>query len=149
MVACLLASLTAAGGLAAQQPGDHCKRSAVQVGVQVLAGTVGAWAGGLGAWKVFDDPGGPDRRVDGDAGYTPNANTAFAVGSWVGSTAGVYLAGSRRRECGSVLGTALGTGVASIPLFLGRHNGYLPILGVTLGAPFQATLGTVTFRWRW
>ena len=135
--------------LTAQQRSADCKRSASRVGIQLLAGTVGAWVGGVGAWKAFDRPEGADRRVDGDAGYTPNANTAFAVGSWVGSTAGVYLGGDRRKACGNLAATALGTGVASVPLFLGRHNGYLPILGVVFGAQFQAVAGTVTFRWRW
>lgn len=149
LVAGLLVVLAPIESLTAQQRMADCDRSAGRIALQLLAGTAGAWIGGMGAWKLFDRPEGSDRRVDGDAGYTPNANTAFALGSWAGSTAGVYLAEPRRKECGSLLGTATGTGVASIPLFLGRHNGYLPILGVAFGAPLQAVAGTVTFRWRW
>ena len=149
-VAALLLLISASpGALAAQEGHADCKRSASRVAVQLLAGTVGAWVGGMGAWAVFDDPEGSDRRVEGDAGYTPNANTAYALGSWVGATAGVYLTGSRRGECGSLLGTALGTGVVTLPLFLGRHNPYLPVIGVVVAAPLQGLMGTVGFSARW
>jgi hypothetical protein len=113
---------------------------------QVTGGMVAAAAFGLGAWSLVDDPGGSDRRVKGDAGYTPNANTAYAAASFVGATAVVYLFGRGDGSDGSLLATALGSGVATALLFLGRHEPYLPLLGVALGAPLQAIGGTIGYQ---
>jgi len=109
----------------------------------IVAGTIGAWLAGLVAFKAFDDPGGSDRRVKGDAGYTPNANTAYAIGSWVGSTLTVHLAGRKYGSCGSLARAAIGAGIPSAVLLLGRNEPYLPLFGVVLGAPAQAIGATI------
>src|SRR5688500_15026416 len=81
------------------QADDHysrqptCKRTVAPVALQFIGGLAGAWVGGMGAWSAIDDIDAPDRKVKGDAGYQPNANTAYAIGSWVGSTLGVYATG--------------------------------------------------------
>src|SRR5262245_42481999 len=54
---------------------------------QVIGGTLGAAALGMMLFNSFDDPLGYSRRVKGDEGYTPNANTAYALGSFVGAVA--------------------------------------------------------------
>jgi hypothetical protein len=113
---------------------------------QIAGGIRGASVVGLVAWHHWDDPYGPGRRVKGDAGYTPEANTAYAVGSCVGSTLLVYWIGRSDGSRGSFWVTALGTGLASIPLFLGRQEPYLPILGITLGAPVQALGGLIGYQ---
>ena len=109
-----------------------------------VGGLVGAWVVGMVAFRAFDDPNGSDRRVKGDAGYTPNANTAFALGSWVGSATGVYLA-SNDRACGSLVKALLVTAIPSAPLLLGRNEPLLPFLGVVLGAPAQSLVATLSY----
>jgi hypothetical protein len=113
---------------------------------QVSGGFLGASVLGIAAWSVWDDPEGSDRRVKGDAGYTPNANTAYAIGSFVGSTIMVYLIGRGDGSHSSVLATAIGSGLASIPLLLGRNEPYLPVLGVVLVAPLQAIGATIGYQ---
>jgi MFS family permease len=115
-------------------------RIAAQIGGSALAAAVL----GFVAWQLLDDPDGSDRRVKGDAGYTPNANTAFAVGSFVGSAVAGYWIGRGDGSRGSLAATALGAALATIPLAVGRHEPYLPIIGIVFGAPLQgvgATLG--------
>lgn len=114
---------------------------------QLAGGIVGASVVGLMAWRHWDDPYGPGRRVKGDAGYTPDANTAYAVGSFVGSTLLVYWIGRGDGSHASFWATALGTGLASVPLFLGRQEPYLPIFGIALGAPLQALGGVIGYTW--
>jgi len=123
----------------------ECRRSAVRTVGQFLAGVGGSWVVGLAAFKMFDDPGGPDRRVKGDEGYTPNANTAYAIGSLVGAVAGVYLSGPRPTQCGSLLRTTIGAAVPSIPLFFGRDEPYTPLFGVVLAAPAQSLFATAMY----
>jgi hypothetical protein len=113
---------------------------------QISGGFLGASVVGLAAWSICDDPEGSDRRVKGDAGYTPNANTAYAIGSFVGSTLLVHLIGQGDGSRSSVLSTAIGSGLASIPLFLGRNEPYLPVLGVFLAAPLQAIGATIGYQ---
>jgi hypothetical protein len=128
------------------QDGQSCRRSAGRIVGQSLAGLAGAWVGGVGMWTLFDRDDDPNRRVKGDAGYVPNANTAFAAGSWVGATLGVYAAGNRRRQCGRLLSTAVGALVPSIPLFFGRDEPYLPVIGVVIVAPLQSIGGLIGYR---
>jgi hypothetical protein len=130
-----------------QAAATSCKRSNVDVLGQLATGVIGAWVGGLGAYLAVDAIDPSETKVDGDAGYKPNANTAWALGSWAGSTTLIFLAGRRagRRACGSFSRTALGTGIPSVVLLLGRDEGYLPLLGVLFGAPLQAIGGTLTF----
>ena len=133
-------------GLSQAAPGD-CKRRNLDVVLRTAGGILGAWAGGMGAWSVIDDPEAPDRKVKGDAGYQPNANTAYALGSWIGSTAGVYGVGRLLTPgCGSLGRTAIGTGAVSLILLLGREEPYLPLLGVVIGAPLQAIGGALMFN---
>ena len=131
----------------AQAAAASCKRSSLDILGQLATGVLGAWAGGFGAYRSVDAIDPSEGKVDGDAGYKPNANTAWAIGSWVGSTAMIFVAGRRagRKACGSLGRTALGTGIPSALLLLGRDEGYLPLLGVLFGAPLQAIGGTLTF----
>lgn len=122
----------------------ECRRSGRQAAGQILGGLLGAWLGGLVAFRALDNPGGSDRKVKGDAGYTPNANTAYALGSWVGSAGGVFLAASPR-SCGSFTKSFVFAGIPTLPLLLGRDEPYLPVLGVVLGAPAQALVATIAY----
>jgi hypothetical protein len=117
-----------------------------RIAAQIGGGALAAGLLGFAAWTLLDNPEGSDRRVKGDAGYTPNANTAFAVGSFVGSTVAVYLIGRGDRSRGSFAATALGAAIATIPIALGRHEPYLPIIGIVLGAPAQAIGATVGYQ---
>jgi hypothetical protein len=117
-----------------------------RIATQVLVGAVAAAAVGFVAWSIVDDPEGADRRVKGDAGYTPNANTAFAIGSFVGSSLASYVVGRGDGSRGSLGATLLGAAIASIPIALGRHEPYLPLIGIVLGAPLQAIGGTIGYQ---
>ena len=108
-----------------------------------MAGVLGAWVGGMTAWSALDDPTGPGRKVKGDAGYTPNANTAFAIGSWLGSATGAWLAGSSPMSCGNFARAAGYSLAPSALLFFGREEPYLPLMGVVFAAPFQALAATL------
>ena len=134
-----------------QANGDaSCRRSPGKAALQIGAGVLGAWIGGMGSWAAIDDIDAPDRRVKGDAGYQPNANTAYAIGSWAGSTLGVYGAGRLLKpRCGSLIATAVGAGLPSLFLAFGRHEPYLPIIGVIVAAPFQAIGGAVAWNRKW
>jgi hypothetical protein len=126
-----------------------CQRDPVDVVLQLVAGYAGGVVGGMGVWSAIDDPEAPDRKVKGDAGYQPNANTGYAIGSWVGSTVAVFGAGRLLKpRCGSLKSTAIGTGSVSLLLLFGREEPYLPIIGVIFGAPLQALAGVATFH-RW
>jgi hypothetical protein len=114
--------------------------------LQVAGGIAGAWVLGMGAWSAIDDPESPDRKVKGDSGYQPNANTAYAIGSWIGSTLGVYAVGKAFcGDCGSLGKTALGTGLVSVVLVFRRDDPWLPLVGMTIGAPLQAIAGMIGF----
>jgi hypothetical protein len=113
---------------------------------QTVVGYVAAVTLGFAAWSIVDDPEGSDRRVKGDAGYTPNANSAFAVASFVGATAATYIVGRGDGSRGSLLATALGAGIPSVVLLAGRHEPYLPPIGIVLVLPFQAVGGTLGYR---
>lgn len=111
---------------------------------QIAGGTLASWiAGGL-AWNHWDEF--ENRRVKGDFGYTPDALTAYAAASFVGSTVAVYAIGRGDGSRGSLLATTLGSGIASIPLFLARNEPYLWLVLVTIGAPLQATGGTIGYQ---
>jgi hypothetical protein len=117
-----------------------------RIAAQIGGGALAAGLLGFAAWTVVDDPEGSDRRVKGDAGYTPNANTAFAVGSFIGSTVTAYLIGRGDRSRGSFAATAVGAAIATIPIALGRHEPYLPLIGLVLGAPLQAIGATLGYQ---
>lgn len=126
-----------------QPTAAECKRSKLDFLGQTATGILGSWIVGIGAYAAVEklDPSG--KKVDGDWGYKPNANTAYAIGSWVGSTALVYIAG--RRGCGSLGRTAVGTGIPSVVLLLGRDVGALPLFGSLLIAPLQGIGGALMF----
>jgi hypothetical protein len=108
---------------------------------QIIGGTLAAAGGGFMAWAVYDHPNGPDRRVKGDAGYTPNANTAYALGSFASAVVATHLIGRIDGSRGNLLGTAIGAAIPTIPLLLGRDEPYLPLLGIVFAAPAQAIGG--------
>ena len=120
--------------------------SNARIAAQIAGGAIAAALLGFAAWTILDDPEGSDRRVKGDAGYTPNANTAFAVGSFIGSTLAVYLIGRGDHSRGSFAATALGAAIPTIPIALRRHEPYLPLFGIVLGAPLQAIAATVGYQ---
>jgi hypothetical protein len=134
------------GGLTFAQQAGRTRGSSGRIVGQIAGGAVGAAVVGVLAFLALDNPEGSDRRVSGDAGYTPNANTAYALGSFVGSTAAVYLIGRGDGSRASIGATALGTGVATVPLLFGRHEPYLPLIGIVLVAPAQGILGTVGYQ---
>jgi hypothetical protein len=124
-------------GPAIQRATPRCERGGWRMGAQYAGALAGAWVGGMAAWKAFDDPYAPDRKVKGDAGYTPNANTAFALGSWIGS-AGLAIAIAPRGMGCRPHYTALGTAVPTTLLLAGRDEPYLPLIGIAVVAPIQA-----------
>jgi hypothetical protein len=113
---------------------------------QVVGGALAAAALGFGLWTLVDDPEGSDRKVKGDAGYTPNANTAYAIGSFVGAVAAVQLIGQGDGSRSSIARTAIGASIATIPMLFMREEPYLPILGILFGAPLQAAGATWGYR---
>jgi hypothetical protein len=117
-----------------------------RIAAQIVGSALGAVVLGIAAWTALDNPEGSDRRVKGDEGYTPNANTAFAVGSFVGSAAAAYVIGRGDGSRGSLVTTALGAAIATIPIALGRHQPYLPLIGIVLGAPLQAIGATLGYQ---
>jgi hypothetical protein len=111
---------------------------------QIVGGAVAAAGAGFLAWGMYENPNGPDRRVKGDEGYTPNANTAYALGSFAGAVVATHLIGRLDGSKGNLLGTVIGAAIPSIPLLFGRDEPYLPLIGIVLVAPAQgiaATLG--------
>ncbi len=129
-------------GMRGQDVTASCERSRIATVAQAAAGMFGAWIGGLGAYTAVNEWDPSPQVSNGDDPYKPNANTAYAIGSWVGSTTLTFLAGSPR--CGSLGRTALGAGIPSALLLFGRHEPYLPIVGFIL-APVQAAVGTAMF----
>jgi hypothetical protein len=117
--------------LAPEQASSRTKRR------QFAIGTLAAMAVGIAAFAYYDDPEGPGRRVKGDAGYTPRANAAFAIGSFAGATLASYLVGRSDGSHGSFLATALGAGIGTIPDALAYNDPYAPFVGVIIGAPLQ------------
>jgi hypothetical protein len=159
LVMALVGGLANATSAQARVPSGFARSHDVQVGprtatrapsgriaAQILVGAAAAAVVGFVAWSIVDDPEGPDRRVKGDAGYTPNANTAFAIGSFVGGAVASFLVGRADGSRGSFGATLLGAAVASIPSALGRHEPYLPLLGIVIGAPLQAIGATIGYQ---
>jgi hypothetical protein len=125
---------------------ERRRASNARIAAQIGGGALAAGLVGMAAWALLDDAEGSDRRVKGDAGYTPNANSAYAAGSFLGSVLAVYWLGRGDGSRGSLGATALGAGLATIPLALGRHEPYLPIIGLVLGAPAQAVGATIGYQ---
>jgi hypothetical protein len=57
-----------------------------------------------------------------------------------------FLVGRADGSRGSFGATLLGAAVASIPTALGRHEPYLPLLGIVIGAPLQAIGATIGYQ---
>lgn len=115
-------------------------------GKQVVIGYMGAVVVGFLAWRVFDEPAGRHVKVRDDWGYTPDANTAFGVGSWVGSSLAVWLSGRHIGAKGSLLGTALGAALPTIPILMKRDDPLLPMVAAIFGAPVQGIMAYVGYR---
>jgi hypothetical protein len=115
-----------------------------RIEAQVFGGAIGAVVGGFIAYNAFGN--GSDRRVKGDESYSPNGNTAYALGSFVGSTAAVQLIGMGDGSRAPVLSTAIGTGIVTVPMLALRQEPLLPLIGVIFGAPLQGLFGTVAYQ---
>jgi hypothetical protein len=115
--------------------------SAPLIAGQIVGGSLAAAGAGFAAWAMYDSPNGPDRRVKGDEGYTPAANTAFALGSFAGAVAATHLIGRIDGSKSKLLGTVIGAAIPTIPLLFGRNDPYLPLYGIVFGAPLQAIGG--------
>lgn len=105
---------------------------------QLAIGALGAIAVGIAAYAYYDDPAAPGRRFNGDEGYTPKANAAFAIGSFAGATLASYLVGRSDGSHGSFLATALGAAVGTIPVALAYNSSHAPVVGVVISAPLQS-----------
>lgn len=137
-------------GMKAQAQGAVHKRSSVwRIGSQVLGATLSAAVAGTAAYALFDKPKdtpGCHRGFGEGVGYCPNANTAFAIGSFLGSTAMIQLIGPGDGGRGSLAATAIGTGIPTVPLLLGRNNELTALAGIVFGAPAQGILGTLGYQ---
>src|SRR5687767_1853843 len=60
---------------------------------QLIATSVSAALIGSALYLGADNPEGSDRRVAGDEGYTPNANSAYVAGAYVAATVVVVWSG--------------------------------------------------------
>ncbi len=114
------------------------------IATQTVGGAFGAWIGALLAYKAFDNP--ADRRTKGDESYSPNTNTAYALGSFVGSTAAVHLIGRSDGSRAPLMGTMIGTGIVTVPLLTLRQDPYMPLIGFLFGAPLQGLFGTAGYQ---
>ena len=114
------------------------------IAVQAIGGTIGAVVVGAIAYKAFDNP--ADRRPNGDDPYSPKANTAYAVGSFLGSTAAVHWIGMSDGSRAPLHSTAIGTGIATVPLLALRRTAIQPIIGVIVVAPLQGLFGAAGYQ---
>ncbi len=130
------------GSAAPRTKRDHASR--LTIFSQTVGGMLGAVAAGAVSYHAFDRQ--QDRRVKGDEGYSVRANTAYAVGSFVGSTAAVWLIGESDGPRAPLRNPAIATGVVTLPLLLMRKDPYLPIIGVLFGAPLQSLAGTTAYQ---
>jgi hypothetical protein len=127
-----------------QKPAAQTANAHVLFNRRVAAGVFAGWGIGLTAYKLRDNPEGEGRRMSRGTDYSPAANTTYLVGSFLGSAAAVYLRGRQDKQ-GSLLGTLVGTAIASAPLVLARNEPYLPIFGFVIGAPLQSIGGAIGF----
>jgi len=115
-------------------------------GKQIVIGYMGAVIVGFLAWRAFDEPAGQHSRVKDDWGYTPDANTAFGVGSWIGSTLAVWVSGKKLGANGSLLGTAIGSAIPTVPILMKRDDPLLPLVAALFGAPAQGIFAYLGYR---
>ena len=114
-------------------------------GEQVVIGWMTSVVVGFAAWRAFDSPSGQHPKVRHGWGYTPTALTAMSVGSYVGATAGIWLSGRKRGAGGSLLATAAGVALPTIPVLLTHDDPLLPLMIVVFWAPLQATSGYLAY----
>ncbi len=115
-------------------------------GDQIVAGWMGSVLGGFLAWRLFDEPDGQHSRVHNGWGYTPRALTALAIGSHVGTTAGVWARGRAIGSKGSLLFTAVGAALPTIPVLKRSDDPLLMLKVVALWAPLQGYMGYTGYR---
>ena len=115
-------------------------------GDQIVAGWMGSVLGGFLAWRLFDEPDGQHSKVHNGWGYTPRALTALAIGSHVGTTAGVWARGRAIGSKGSLLFTAVGAALPTIPVFKRSDDPLLMLKVVALWAPLQGYMGYTGYR---
>ena len=113
---------------------------------QIVAGWMGSVLGGFLAWRVFDEPDGKHSAVHNGWGYTPRALTALAVGSHVGTTTAVWARGRAIGSKGSLLFTAVGAALPTIPLLKKSDDPLLMLKVVALWAPLQGYMGYTGYR---
>ncbi len=115
-------------------------------GDQIVAGWMGSVLGGFLAWRLFDEPDGQHTKVHNGWGYTPRALTALAIGSHVGTTAGVWARGRAIGSRGSLLFTAVGAALPTIPVLKRSDDPLLMLKVVPLWAPLQGYMGYTGYR---
>jgi hypothetical protein len=115
-------------------------------GDQIVAGWMGSVLGGFLAWRLFDEPDGQHSAVHNGWGYTPRALTALAVGSHVGTTTAVWARGRAIGSKGSLLFTAVGAALPTIPLLKKSDDPLLMLKVVALWAPLQGYMGYTGYR---
>lgn len=115
-------------------------------GDQIVAGWMGSVLGGFLAWRLFDEPDGQHSKVYNGWGYTPRALTALAIGSHIGTTAGVWTRGRANGSRGSLLFTAVGAALPTIPVFKRSDDPLLMLKVVALWAPLQGYMGYTGYR---
>jgi hypothetical protein len=111
---------------------------------EIVFGAMASGIAGVAAYKAVDDE--TNRIRNGDDPYSPDANTAYALGSWAGSAAMIHLIGSGDGSSAPLGATVLGTGVVGVPMLVGRRVAYLPLIGVFVAAPLQGLLGTIGYN---
>lgn len=115
-----------------------------RLGLQFLAASAGAVAGGLGTYFVLRDV--SETRVKGDEGYTRSGNVGYLVGSFAGATVGAHAVGRSLGGKSPLWATSLGALVGTAPLIaLGVDEPYLPLFGIALGWIPQAALAAGGF----
>jgi hypothetical protein len=115
-------------------------------GEQLVAGWLGSVLVGFVAWRAFDEPSGQHSKVKDDWGYTPAAHSALAVGSFVGATTAIWGIGKRRGATGTLLGTAIGAALPTLPILFTRDDPLLPFMTAICWAPLQGFFGYMGYR---
>lgn len=115
-------------------------------GDQIVAGWMGSVVGGYLAWRLFDEPEGQHSKVINGWRYTPRALTALAIGSHLGTTTGVWARGRAIGSRGSLLFTALGAALPTIPILRRTDDPLLMLKVAALWAPLQGYLGYTGYR---
>lgn len=113
---------------------------------QIVAGWMGSVLGGFLAWRLFDEPDGQHSAVHNGWGYTPRALTALAIGSHIGTTAAVWARGRAIGSKGSLVFTAVGAALPTIPLLKKSDDPLLMLKVVALWAPLQGYMGYAGYR---